>query len=248
MSPDQIKSLAATEDLLVIEGAMGLFDGAPPSGAGATADIARMLRLPVVLVVDARAMSHSVAALVRGFRDHDPEVAVCGVILNRVGSPRHEAMLRRALETIGMPVFGAIPRHDQIALPSRHLGLVQASEYQDLDITLERMAHLVRRHIDLTELQGHAAPLSTPLKAPRAQPRTMAVARDAAFSFIYAHDLARWRQAGEVRFFSPLADEAVPEADAVFLPVGYPELYGATLASAANFQLSLRKASEYLEY
>ena len=140
MTPGRIRALAGGDGLLLIEGAMGLFDGAPPHGRGATADLARILRLPVVLVVDAARMAQSVAPLVAGFARHDPQVTVAGVILNRVGSDRHEAMLRRALD---LPVLGAIPRQDGLAHPSRHLGLVQAGELGDLDQRLDAAAEVL---------------------------------------------------------------------------------------------------------
>jgi len=243
MSPERLRQLAATKDLLIVEGAMGLFDGAP-NGRGSTAQVAKTLGLPVVLVVDARAMSHSVAALVRGFRDHDPELTVAGVILNRVGSPRHEKMLRGALASLDMPVFGALPRTEDISLPSRHLGLVQALEHPDLDTLLDRLAALVETHVDLGAVEAIAGAFDASAGRKTHFNRRIAVARDAAFSFLYAKDLATWQQAGwTVLPFSPLANEAVPEADEVLLPGGYPELHGETLARAQTFKQSLKDAS-----
>lgn len=244
MTPGRIRALAGGDGLLLIEGAMGLFDGAPPHGRGATADLARILRLPVVLVVDAARMAQSVAPLVAGFARHDPQVTVAGVILNRVGSDRHEAMLRRALD---LPVLGAIPRQDGLAHPSRHLGLVQAQERPDLNAYLDTVADSVAGAVDLDALVSLAAPLPPP-GAPRALPppaQTIALASDAAFAFAYPHLLADWRAAGaEIRPFSPLADEAVPTADLVFLPGGYPELYAGRLAAAHTFMQSLNNASQ----
>ncbi|WP_288928599.1 cobyrinate a,c-diamide synthase, partial [uncultured Maritimibacter sp.] len=161
MPKHQIRSLAKGDGLLVVEGAMGLFDGAPPDGDGATADLARILGLPVVLVVNTASMSHSVAALVRGFASHDPEVRVSGVILNNVGSPRHEAMLRRALSPLGLPVLGALPRDPNLALPDRHLGLVQAAEHPDLTGFLDRAADAVRARLDLDALVALARDMAT---------------------------------------------------------------------------------------
>jgi cobyrinic acid a,c-diamide synthase len=128
MSPARLADLAAGDGLLIIEGAMGLFDGAPPDGRGAVADLARILSLPVVLVVDAGRMAGSIAPLVAGFAGFDALVRVGGVILNNVGSERHELMLRRALAPLGLPVLAALRRDPGLAQPSRHLGLVQASE------------------------------------------------------------------------------------------------------------------------
>ena len=244
MSPDRIRTLAAGPPLIV-EGAMGLFDGAPPDGRGACADLARILGLPVVLVVDAARMAQSVAPLVAGFARHDPGVRITGVILNKVGSPRHAAMLRRALSPVGIPVIGAIPRDAAIALPSRHLGLVQAQERADLDAFLDTAAAMIRDHVDLAAL-----PPLTPIPA-QMQPLAMtppaqriALAEDAAFAFAYPHLLADWRTAGAAILpFSPLADESVPEADLIYLPGGYPELHAGRLAANATFLASLRQAA-----
>lgn len=251
MTPGRIRSLAAGPDLLLIEGAMGLFDGAPPDGAGATADLARILGLPVVLVVDAARMAHSVAPLVSGFAAHDPEVRIAGVILNRVGSPRHDAMLRRALAPLGLPVLGALPRDSALALPSRHLGLVQAGEHGDLEGFLGAAADLAAAHVDLDALQGLTAPVS-PLgpgktaQTPGSPPQRIAIARDAAFSFLYPHQTADWERGGtELRYFSPLADDPVPEADRIILPGGYPELHAPRLAAAQIFMQSLRNAAQH---
>ncbi|MEM1374084.1 MAG: cobyrinate a,c-diamide synthase [Pseudomonadota bacterium] len=247
MTAEQIKTYAATKDLLVVEGAMGLFDGAPPEGAGSTAEVAKVLGLPVILVVDARAMSQSVGALVRGFRDHDPDVRIAGVILNRVGSARHEAMLRRAVAALGVPVLGAIPRSEEITLPSRHLGLVQAREHPDLENVLERMAALVRAHVDLTALMHLAATFEASGGKRRKFNHKIAVADDAAFSFVYAHLRHHEWRASTVLPFSPLANEPVPEADLVVLPGGYPELHAGQLAGAHIFMQSLREASQSID-
>ncbi|PSK83477.1 cobyrinic acid a,c-diamide synthase [Limimaricola soesokkakensis] len=248
MGEQRLRALAGDDELLVVEGAMGLFDGAPPDGRGASADLARLFDLPVALVVDAARMAQSVAPLVAGFAGFDPRLRIGGVILNRVGSARHEAMLRRALTPISVPVLGALPRDAALAHPSRHLGLVQAHERPDLESFLDMAAGLVERHLDidaLLALSETAAPrpqVSAPSMAPPAQ--RIAVARDAAFAFAYPHLLEDWRAAGaEILPFSPLADEAVPEADLVMLPGGYPELHAGRLAAAQNFMQSLRIAS-----
>lgn len=245
MTPQRIRALAAGDGLLVIEGAMGLFDGAPPEGRGAVADLARLLALPVVLVVDAGRMAQSVGALVAGFAGHDPKVHVAGVILNNVGSERHERMLRAALGE--MPVLGAMPRDADLALPSRHLGLVQAAERADLEAFLERAADIAAERIDINALVALAAPIAAAPEAARIAPpaQRIAVARDEAFAFCYPHMLRDWQgQGAEISFFSPLADEAVPEADFVFLPGGYPELHAGRIAGAQNFLESLRKAAQ----
>jgi cobyrinic acid a,c-diamide synthase len=246
MSPARLRALAAGPGLLIVEGAMGLFDGAPPEGRGATADLARALGLPVVLVVDAARMAQSVAPLVAGFARHDPAVRVAGVVLNRVGSARHEAMLRAALVPLGLPVLGALPRDAGLAHPARHLGLVQAAERPDLDAFLERAADAVAAAVDLAALAALARPLPAAPPARRVPPpaQRIALARDAAFSFAYPHLLADWRAAGaEILPFSPLADEPPPPADLVYLPGGYPELHAGRLAAATAFRQGMARAA-----
>ena len=253
MTPERIRSLAAGDGLLLVEGAMGLFDGAPPEGKGATADLARILGLPVVLVIDAARMAQSIAPLVQGFARHDPNVAVAGVILNRVGSPRHRAMLERALAPTGLPVLGAIPRDASLELPSRHLGLVQAGEHGDLDTFLDRAADAVSGSVDLEAFQQFAKPLMTPGTGKsgfggKAPAKRIAIAQDAAFAFTYPHQLAMWRHDGAtLSFFSPLADDRVPKADLIYLPGGYPELHASRIATANTFMNSLREASQSSE-
>jgi cobyrinic acid a,c-diamide synthase len=246
MSDTRIKSLASGHGDLIIEGAMGLFDGAPPNGKGSTADLARILGLPVVLIVDAKAMSQSVAALVSGFARFDPTVRVAGVILNRVGSDRHTEMLKTALAPLNIPVLGAIPRRDDLSRPSRHLGLIQAGEMPDLEAFLDRAAKCVASNLDLTALRAVMAPSNWASNADNAQkPCRIAIAKDAAFSFIYPHMLADWAQSGATILpFSPLADDPVPDADYVFLPGGYPELFARQLAGAETFMQSLRSAAQ----
>ena len=250
MPLERLRALAAGKGepgLLLIEGAMGLFDGAPPDGRGATADLARVLDLPVVLVVDAARMAQSVAPLVAGFAGQDPQVDVAGVILNNVGSARHEAMLRHALAPLGIPVLGALGRQADLGHPSRHLGLVQAGERSDLDLWLERVAGAVADAVDLVALQALARPVSrgtdpSPRLAPPAQ--TIAVARDAAFAFAYPHLLIDWRaQGAEIAFFSPLADQPAPLCEMIFLPGGYPELHAGRLTQAHAFRASMQAAA-----
>ncbi|WP_090197544.1 cobyrinate a,c-diamide synthase [Yoonia tamlensis] len=243
MTPERIAALAAGETPLIIEGAMGLFDGAPPDGKGATADLARILGLPVVLVIDAGRMAGSVAALAQGFINHDPRVNIAGVILNNVGSARHEAMLRRALGDIR--IFGAVPRRPDLAQPSRHLGLVQAVERPDLEAYLDAAADLIAGTVDLGALlQLHPARLPA-RTANRCTPpaQNIAIARDAAFAFCYPHMIADWHNAGaNLSFFSPLANEPAPAADFIYLPGGYPELHAGRLAANMCFLDSLRQS------
>ncbi|PWJ20352.1 cobyrinate a,c-diamide synthase [Jannaschia seohaensis] len=246
MVPETLAGLAAGPGLLLIEGAMGLFDGAPPEGRGAVADLARLLRLPVVLVVDAARMAQSVGPLIAGFAGHDPEVRIAGVILNRVGSDRHARMLRAACP---LPVLGAVPRDARLATPSRHLGLVQAAERPDLERFLAEAGAILAESVDLAALQALAAPLPEaprPAFAPPAQ--RIAVARDDAFAFSYPHLLDGWHRAGsEIATFSPLANEAAPPADLVYLPGGYPELHAGRLAANRTFLASLAERAVHGE-
>lgn len=247
-----IRALAADRaggsDCLIVEGAMGLFDGAA-NGRGSAADLAVLLGLPVVLIVDCAKQAHSVAALVHGFRTFRDDVRIAGVILNRVGSERHEAMLRAVLAPLQLPVLGAMPRAEALRLPERHLGLVQAQEHEALEAFLEEAATLCTQSLDLDAFAGLAGelipPEPGPVKLPAPLGQKIAVARDVAFAFAYPHLLEHWKNAGaELSFFSPLADEApVPEADAVFLPGGYPELHAARLASASAFKSGMTAAA-----
>ena len=250
MTPDRLSSLAAGDGLLIIEGAMGLFDGAPPDGRGAVADLARHLDLPVVPVVDAGRMAGSIAPLVAGFAGFDPMVRVSGIMLNNTGSDRHEAMLRRALAPLGLPVLAALRRNPALAQPSRHLGLVQAAERPDLEQFLDTAADALAATLDRDALLSLAAPLPGPTSAPRLTPpaQVIAVAQDCAFGFTYPHMLADWRAAGaELKPFSPLADDPVPEAGFIFLPRGYPELHAGRLSSNHIFMQSLRNAAQHAD-
>lgn len=237
---------SSSANRLLIEGMMGLFDGAA-DGSGSAASLSKLLKVPAILVVDASKQSHSIAALIRGFRDHDSELSMCGVILNKVGSARHEVMLRRAIQPLGLPVFGAIPRDDRLVLPERHLGLVQAQENAAMDCFIEEAAALVESVCDLQAIQLAFSPIDPEQKSdcvvtPLGQ--RIAVARDNAFSFCYPHMMKDWRETGaEISFFSPLANEEPNrDVDAVFLPGGYPELYAEQLANADQFKIGLKQA------
>ncbi len=253
MPPAQIDALvmdAAREaDIMVIEGAMGLFDGVPgvAGRSGAAGDLAARLKLPVLLVLDVAAQAQSAAAVVRGFAGHDPDVNIAGVVLNRVGSARHTRMITEAIGKLGVPVLGAIPRDATLALPERHLGLVQAGEHGDLATRLGRLADIAETDLDLDAIMALATPLDRPAGggAPMLPPpgQCIALAQDAAFSFIYPHLLDGWRRAGtEIVSFSPLADQPPPEhCDVCWLPGGYPELHAGVLASATAFRDGLKK-------
>ena len=237
-----VREATARADLIVIEGAMGLFDGIPagPRRTGASADLASRFHLPVLLVIDVAGQSQSAAAVLRGFAAHDPEVRIGGVVLNRVGSDRHVRLVADAIAALDIPILGAIPRDQTLVLPERHLGLVQASEHGDLAVRLEQLADLAEHHLDLDGVLRLAAPprLSEAECAVLPPPgQRIALAQDAAFSFVYPHVMAGWRQAGaEIVPFSPLAGEAPPEqCDSCWLPGGYPELHAGQLAAAETF-------------
>ena len=244
-------ALAGPADIALAEGAMGLFDGvavAGASGNGAAADIAAMTGWPVVLVIDTGGQAQSAGAVAAGFARFRPGVAVAGVILNRVASPRHEDMLRAGLAEAGIPCLGALPRRADLSLPERHLGLVQASETGDLVDRLAALTALVAAHCDLAAVRGAARPFAAGGQPRRLPPpgQRIALARDAAFSFAYPHLLADWRaQGAEILAFSPLADEPPdPDADACWLPGGYPELHAGPLAAASRFRAGLRRFAE----
>ena len=245
----RVSALCAGADLVIGEGAMGLFDGAR-DGTGSSADLAARLGIPVVLVVDTRGQGASVAALAEGFVNHRPEVAVAGVILNRVAGAAHEGLLRDALEARAIAVLGAVPRSEALSLPSRHLGLVQACESEGT--WLEGAADVVADSVDGDALTALARPLRRETTAPAAAGaaipplgQRIAVARDEAFGFCYDALIEDWRAAGAaVLPFSPLADEGPDaDADAVYLPGGYPELHAGRIAVAARFLGGLRDAA-----
>jgi len=241
-------------DLVLAEGSMGLFDGvamAGTSGTGASADIAAMTGWPVLLVLDPSGQAQTAAAVAAGLRDFRDGVRIAGVVLNRVASPRHEDLVRRAMEGAGIAVLGALPRHAPIALPERHLGLVQAEELSRLDALIAEAARLIAERVDLdavlrlAECDWTARRIDMP---PRVTPpgQRIALARDAAFSFVYPHILEGWRAAGaEIVPFSPLADEAPDDsADVCWLPGGYPELRAGAIASSDRFRAALKAFAE----
>jgi cobyrinic acid a,c-diamide synthase len=252
MPPTLVTALAARAatgcDLALCEGSMGLFDGVPGARGrtGASAEVAKALGWPVLLVLDVSGQSQSAAAIVKGCMTYDPELTIAGVILNRVASPRHLRLVRDAIVDLGLPVLGALPRAAKLVLPERHLGLVQAEETGELTATLDAIADFISEHVDLDGVKALAAP-SKPargdaIRSLKPPAQSIALARDQAFSFVYAHIIDTWRAAGaEIRLFSPLADEAPPpDCDLCWLPGGYPELHAGRLAGAARFLDGLR--------
>ncbi len=254
MGPEMLAGLATAgqgADLILAEGSMGLFDGVASKGAtgtGAGSDLAALMGWPVVLVIDASGQAQTAAAVAQGMARFRAGVKVAGVIVNRIASPRHEALVRAGMAEAGLPVLGILPKRGAITMPERHLGLVQAEEQPALQALIAEAAELMRDGVDLDALIAAAATHVTPSPAPKITPpgQRIALARDAAFSFVYPHLLQGWRAAGaEVLPFSPLADEAPdPRADTCWLPGGYPELHGATLANAGQFRAGLRAFAE----
>lgn len=243
----RIFARAAVEaDVRLVEGVMGLFDG----GEASTAALARVLDLPVLLVVDARSAAESVAAVVKGFEVYDPRIHLCGVVLNQIGSARHVALIRDALaQSCATPLLGAFPREQQFMMPERHLGLHMGEENPLSAGQLDRLAAAVEDHIDIPALLAATVqPLPPPRQVPPpvrpVQPRLrLAVARDAAFCFYYQENLAMLAAAGfDIVPFSPLADAALPPATAaVYIGGGYPELHAAALTANTSLRTALRQ-------
>ena len=222
MAPELLAALAAEASagraLALCEASMGLFDGVPaPLGrSGASADVAAALGLPVLLVVDVSGQAQSAAAVVKGCATYDERLSIAGVVVNRIGSERHRRLVADAVEALGILVVGALPRDERVALPERHLGLVQAGETAALEAQLERIADFVEAHVDcgrVLALAGDLGFASPPRRVVALRPpgQRIALARDEAFSFVYPHLIRGWRAAGaEIAAFSPLADEPPP--------------------------------------
>lgn len=256
MAPAMLDALTAQTfdgaEIVIAESAMGLFDGiqAGEGRTGAGSDLAARYRLPALLVLDVSGQSTTAAAVAKGFATYDPAVRIAGVVLNRAGSDRHIRLCREAIEAIGLPVVGAIPRNPDMALPERHLGLVQASEHGAIEAFIDRLADVMEASLDLERIVGLAeAPcfsgpgdLSKMIQPPG---QRIALAHDASFSFVYPHVARYWREAGaEIQPFSPLADEGPgPDCDACWLPGGYPELHAEKLAAAGNFRQQMTEFS-----
>lgn len=243
--------LAGDADIVLIESAMGLFDGveAVSGHTGSAADLAARWGVPVLLVLDVSGQSQTAAAVARGFFMHDPAVRIGGVLLNRLGSDRHRDGIVRAMACLPLPVLGSLRRDADVALPERHLGLVQAGEHTGLPALLERLADLAETCLDLAAIMALAAPLGLRGDGASVLPppgQRIALARDAAFSFVYPHLIAGWRKEGaEIVPFSPLADEAPDDGcDCCWLPGGYPELHAGRLAAAGSFRAGMARFAE----
>ncbi len=236
-------------DIAVVEGVMGLFDGrVDTAGVGSTAHVAKLVNAPVLFVVDARGQSRSLAALLHGFRGYDPTVRLGGVILNQVGSERHEQVLRSACDEVGLDVLGALPRDPQFSLPSRHLGLVTAAEHgSEAVAAVDAIAAAVAKHVDLDAIRALASsvpamavePWEPQVEAVGGEP-VIAVAGGAAFTFGYAEHVEVLQAAGAaVAVLDPLRDQQLPAGTAgLVLPGGFPEQH----AEALSANVPLREA------
>lgn len=237
-------------DLVLAEGSMGLFDGVATkgeTGIGSSAEIAQMMGWPVVLILDVSGQAQSAAATARGFATLRPDLPFAGVVLNRVASPRHDRLIREGMDQAGIRVLGSLPRQGNITLPERHLGLIQAEETAGLQAILDHAGDFIAAHCDLEAIIAAAAHRALP-EAPAPRPLTppggrIALARDAAFSFVYPHVLEAWRRAGATILpFSPLADEGPDDsADCCWLPGGYPELHAPRLAACDGFRAAMHR-------
>lgn len=259
MSPETVvRSLvtsAGQADVAVIEGNRGLFDGMDAQGTYSTAELAKLLQCPVVLAVDCTKSTRTVAALVLGCQRLDPQVPIRGVILNQTAGPRHEAVLREAVEgDCGLPVLGAIPRIPQEFFPERHLGLVPPAEHEGLDSKLQQVADVAEQYLDLNAIWGLAreAPAlelhgEIPTTQSNSKPEVcrIGVFRDAAFQFYYPENLeALTREGASLVEISPLRDAELPDVDALYIGGGFPETLAPALSANEGFRASLRRSIE----
>jgi cobyrinic acid a,c-diamide synthase len=241
---------ARDAEIAVIEGNRGLFDGMDAQGTHSTAQLARLTGTPVVLVVNTAKVTRTVAAQILGCQMMDPKLNVAAVILNRLASRRHEALIREAIAgSTDVPVLGAIPREDDLDLPSRHLGLVPVAEHPRSEEMLERAADLVEQGVDVSALLTLAmeaprlqAPPEVARKARTGRRVRIAVARDVAFSFYYPENLEELERAGaELVFVSPLTDETFPDVDGLYIGGGFPEVFAARLSANHPFREDLQR-------
>jgi len=247
---DSVAGSAGKCDIAVVEGNRGLFDGFDSQGSHSTAELAKLISAPVVLVVDTTKVTRTVAALVKGCIALDPDVPLAGVVLNRVGTLRQENLIRRAIkEAVGLPVLGAVPRLRDQHLPSRHLGLVTSVEHPEADAVLEKVAEVVGSSVDVDALMGlarRAPELQASDKqksAPKVKKRVrIGVLKDRAFSFYYPENLEALEAAGgEVVELSPMVDDHVPEIEALYAGGGFPEVYAKGLSANVGFREALAR-------
>jgi cobyrinic acid a,c-diamide synthase len=243
---------AADADLAIVEGNKGCYDGVATDGCDSSAALARLLGAPVVLVIDTQGMTRGIAPLLLGYRHFDPELAIAGIILNKVSGPRHEAKLRRAVETYSdLPVFGAVPRTPILEIRERHLGLVPANEAASAKATIAAIAAEIAAHVDLPALLAIARSARSPTPMPKPPPpawggrrRRIGVAKDAAFGFYYPDDLEGLAAAGCIPIaFNTLSDRNLPrDLDGLFLGGGFPETHMAALEANDSLRSEIRAA------
>lgn len=230
-----LHAAAAEADLILIEGVMGLFDGDRSS-----ADLARLFRIPILAVINAGAMAQTFGALAYGLAHYQCDLPFAGVFANRVSSDTHYLMLLESLSD-DIPLYGRLPKDENIALPERHLGLVQAEQIADLDARIDRAAELLVGADEIVPPTVRFSPSTPPILEPLLAGQRIAIARDAAFAFLYHANLDTLRAMGaELCFFSPITDSALPQADALYLPGGYPELHLPALAANTQMHDSIR--------
>ncbi len=225
-------------DICIVEGVMGLYDGADGI-KGSSAEVAEILGIPVILVINARSMAHSIAPILKGYLTYRPATRIAGVIFNNVGSSRHEKILRQAAAEVGMPVIGAIPRMKELYAPSRHLGL-DISETEKISQLAEKVAEIINNE-QLT-INCQLSTVNCQLSTINSKKSQIFIAYDAAFNFLYRQTTDYLRSQGEVHFFSPLANETVPQdASLILLPGGYPEFFLPQLSKSHATMDSLRQ-------
>lgn len=240
--------LSRDADISVIEGVMGLYDGGA-NGVSSTADIAKKLKAPVILVLDCKSVGYSIAATALGFREYDPEIEIAGVILNRLGSDRHEAMVREVMEKIHMPVIGAYHRDDDLKTPERHLGLTPVTEVETKDL-IKHMRDDTEKWVDTSELLS-ISQCAVPLEFDNEEKKAVkpylriGVAKDEAFSFYYPASLHYLEKLGaELIEFSSLRDSSIPDVDGLIFGGGFPEMFLQELENNHSMKESIRNASE----
>lgn len=239
---------SADTDISIVEGVMGLFDGHHKE-KGSIYDLSRILDVPVILVIDAKSSAYSLAATIYGFTHFRPDVRIAGVVFNRVASPGHFSYLTDACADAGVRCFGYLPMDSRLATPSRHLGLTLSAE-KDMETFISHAADAVEKHVDTSAIleacPTRSVPTGAPLFTPPRLHQRVAVARDEAFNFIYPENIDTLRRSGaDITYFSPLRDSAIPhDADLVYLPGGYPELFARELSANASMKDSIRSHSE----
>jgi len=257
---DHFLSSAAAGNMAVIEGNRGLYDSIDPEGSTSTAELAKLLKVPVILSVDATKITRTMAAVVAGCEQFDPEVHIRGVVLNRVAGTRHESILKRSIDAhCGIPVVGAVPKLKAEDFPERHMGLVSTPEHDWAKDSVDAAAEMATKYLDLTTLASIASEAALTLELPAApvtpqpeealggaagRPR-IGIIRDSAFQFYYPENIDALTAAGaDIVFFSPLEQASVPPVDAIYIGGGFPETHAATLADNVQFRRELKQLAE----